>query len=134
MADNAIPVPPGPVTYEGVNQLLQTAIALAFGPATIQTLVHSILERIDTDTAVQLFHPGVVISDDYDGSTHRATVLMDGDDQSNNTYAGVLIPVVLFPGQRVMVWYDLPHVAYVLGTTDLPLPPSIRLSDDCSGA
>lgn len=112
--------------------MIETAILEAWSPEIIAVLVRSIVDKIDNETAVQLFHPGTVVADTYDGVAHIATLVMDGSGLTGpqvTTQAYVLIPQVLFAGQRVMVFYDKPHVAYVIGSVSLPIPPGVRLSN-----
>lgn len=112
------------------QEMINAAILDALSPENIALLARQILERMDSDQAVQLFHPGTVVADTWDGLQHTATLKMDGppDVVTPDTFAYVLIPQLLYPGQRVMVWYDKPHVAYVIGTITLPVPPGARLS------
>jgi hypothetical protein len=126
-----VTVPDGPLSWAGVNELIQKAIVSALGPETLQAIISHVLSRVTSSTAIQLFHPATVIADTYDGGTHTATLQMDGDPPDPPTFAGVLVPMVLSPGERVMVWFDKPHVAYVIGLATLPHPPIIRVSDLC---
>lgn len=120
--------------YEAM-QMMNAAIADAWSSENIALLARSILAKVDRQTAIQLFHPGSVIADTYDGNAHTATVNMDGSGltgPATPTNCYVLIPQVLFPGTRVMVWYDAPHVAYIIGTIGLLVPPGLRASIPCS--
>ena len=132
-SDDAVPVPPGPLDAEKINNLIQAAIQAAFGPETIQTLVRAIVDKVGSSTAIQCFHPATVIADTDDGSSHTATLIMDGDAQGTVTNAAVLLPQILFPGERIMVWFDKPHVAYVIGVIGIPRPPLLRVTDYCGG-
>lgn len=128
-----VPLPDGPINWDSIDKYIQDSIIRAFGPQTIAAFARAIKDNVDESTTIQLYHPATVIADSYDGSTHTATVQMDSDQNGTVTYAAVLVPTVLTPGQRVMVWFDKPHIAYILGIATLPRPPLCRLSNSCSG-
>ncbi len=133
---NEPPSLPKRLNVETVYNMIHQSILDAWSPSNIALLSREILAKVDRETAVQLFHPGTVVADTYDGINHTANVVMDGSGVTGPTAVTVcyvLIPQVMFPGQRVMVFYDKPHIAYIIGTITLPIPPGIRVSIPCGG-
>ena len=129
-----VPVPPGPLTAETVARMIDQGILNALSPDFFKALGRELTDKNAKENRVPTWHPGTVIADFYDGSTHECSLWLDGDpqDQDHVSYAQVLVPQILFPGQRIMAQYAPPHQAYITGTVGPFIPPGVRLTDRCN--
>lgn len=82
----------------------------------LSTVVRAVFDKVKRELPNPRLMPGTVVGYASSGASATASVIMDGDETGDAVELSVIVPVALEVGDRVMVMFDPPQGAYVVGT------------------